>query len=111
MRGAAGDPSSGFLNSTNSRGMAHHLAAFHRGLNATGFVKDHNVWFDYAWANGAYGQLPGLAGRLIQRGVDVIASSGGLVAAEAAVDAAGDTPVIFLAGLDPRATRWRQLSM
>src|SRR6266436_575657 len=76
----AGGPAIGFLNSTNSRGMAQYLSAFHGGLNSTGFVKDQNVRFTYAWANGDYAQLPGLAGRLVQDGVDVIASSGGLVA-------------------------------
>ena len=76
-------------------------------MNSTGFVKDQNVRFRYAWANGDYAQLPGLAGRLVQDGVDVIASSGGLVAANAAVDATRDIPVVFLAGLDPRSVGLR----
>jgi putative ABC transport system substrate-binding protein len=103
----AGGPVIGFLNSAPSRGMAHYLTAFHRGLNSTGFIKDQNVRFRYAWANGDYGQLPGLAGRLVQNGVDVIASSGGLVAANAAVEATRDIPVVFLAGLDPRSVGFR----
>jgi putative ABC transport system substrate-binding protein len=98
----SGRPVVGFLNSTNPGGMASYLAAFHRGLKATGFTKDHNVWFRYAWAKGDYAQLPGLAGRLVQENVDLIASSGGLVAAEAAAAATRDIPVIFLAGLNPR---------
>jgi putative ABC transport system substrate-binding protein len=105
-----GRPVVGFLNSTHSRGMAPHLAAFHNGLNSTGFVKDGNVWLTYAWAKGDYGQLPALADRLAQDRVDVIASSGGLVAAEAAVSAARGIPVVFLAGLDPRTVAWSQQS-
>jgi putative ABC transport system substrate-binding protein len=103
----AGGPVIGFLNSSNSRGMAYYFTAFHGGLKSTGFVKDQNVRFSYAWANGDYAQLPGLAGRLVQDGVDVIASSGGLVAANAAVDATRDIPVVFLAGLDPRSVGFR----
>jgi ABC-type uncharacterized transport system substrate-binding protein len=86
--------------------MAHYLAAFHRGLNSTGFIKESNVWLSYAWARGDYALLPGLAARLVQQRVDVIASSGGLVAANAAVGAAQGIPVVFLAGLDPRAAAW-----
>lgn len=101
-----GRPVIGFLNSTYPRGMAHHLAAFHRGLGAAGFAKGSNVSLTYAWARGDYAQLPGLADRLAQQRVDVIASSGGLVAADAAVGAARGIPVVFLAGLDPRAAAW-----
>jgi putative ABC transport system substrate-binding protein len=97
-----GRPVVGFLNSSNPGGMANYLAAFHRGLKSTGFTKDHNVWFHYAWARSDYAQLPGLARRLVQENVDLIASSGGLVAAEAAAAATRDIPVIFLAGLSPR---------
>jgi putative tryptophan/tyrosine transport system substrate-binding protein len=101
-------PVIGFLNSTHSKGMAHHLAAFHRGLNAAGYMKDRNVRLSYAWARGDYARLPALAAGLAQEPVDVIASSGGLVAAEAAVNAAHGIPVVFLAGLDPRASAWSQ---
>jgi putative tryptophan/tyrosine transport system substrate-binding protein len=95
-------PVIGFLNSASSRGLAQPFAAFHSGLRTAGFVKGQNVAIQYRWAEGHYDRLPGLAADLVRQRVDVIASTGGTVAAEAAMAATSDIPIVFLAGLDPR---------
>src|SRR5262249_38974281 len=48
------------------------------------------------------GRLPGLARELVKRGVDVIATTGGTVAAQAALKMTQKIPVLFISGFDPR---------
>jgi hypothetical protein len=54
-------PVVGFLNSRAPGENANFLAAFHRGLNETGYVEGKNVTIEYRWAEGQYNRFPALA--------------------------------------------------
>ena len=75
-------------------------AAFVEGLKDTGFIEGKNLRIDQRRAEGQYDRLPSLAGELVSRGVDVIASFDG-PAAFAAKAATTTIPIVFLTGADP----------
>jgi putative ABC transport system substrate-binding protein len=68
-------PVIGFLNSGTREGLAHFLAAFHQGLNQTGFVEGRNVAIEYRWAENQYDRLSALAADLVRRQVTVMAAT------------------------------------
>jgi putative ABC transport system substrate-binding protein len=80
---------------------APYVAAFGQGLRQTSWVEGQNVAVEYRWAEGRYDQLPRLATELVNRGVDVIVTSGGDPSALAAKNATSSIPIVFLAGGDP----------
>jgi putative ABC transport system substrate-binding protein len=94
-------PVIGFLNSGSRELFAARVAAFHQGLNDTGFVEGRNVAIDYQWAQGQYDRLPALASDLVRRRVAVIAATGGIPSALAAKAATSTIPIVFVAGADP----------
>jgi len=69
-------------------------------LSETGYVDGQNVAFEYRWAEGHYDRLPGLAGDLVDRKVDVIVTRGGTVSALAAKTATSTIPIVFVVGRD-----------
>src|SRR5438105_12457231 len=96
-------PVIGLLSSRAQDQSARLLAAFHRGLNETGYVEGQNVAIEYRWAQGKYDQLSSLADDLVRRQVTVIVvpeSSPGALAAKAATTT---IPIVFHVGGDPVA--------
>ena len=77
-------PVIGFLGSTSPGPFAPYVAALHQGLSETGWVEGQTMAIEYRWAEGHYDRLPALAADLVDRKVDVIATSGGPPSARAA---------------------------
>jgi ABC-type uncharacterized transport system substrate-binding protein len=77
------------------------LAAFHKGLDETGYVAGRNVALEYRWANNALDRLPDLATDLVRQGVAVIATPGSYQAALAAKAVTTTIPIVFSTGVDP----------
>jgi len=76
-------------------------AAFHKGLNETGYVEGQNVMVDYHWLEGQYDRLPAVFADLVRRRVAVIAVPGSSPAALAAKAATTTIPIVFGVGEDP----------
>jgi putative ABC transport system substrate-binding protein len=70
-------PVIGLLSGTSSGASAPFAAGFRQGLSETGWVEGQNVAIEYRSADGRYDRLPALAADLVDRKVDVIATSGG----------------------------------
>jgi len=94
-------PVVGFLNTASPGPFRHLVAAFRNGLEDTGFVEGRNVAVEFRWGEGRYERLPALAAELVQRPVDVLATSGGDPALLAARAATSAIPIVFLIGSDP----------
>ena len=84
-----GPPPSGFINS------------FRQGLHELGLVEGQHFVIDFSLAQSA-AQIPDAAAELVHRKVDVIVASG-IPSVLPARDVAGQTPVVFVAGIDPVA--------
>ena len=94
-------PLIGFLYSGSRDDVAPRLAAFHQGLNESGYADGRNVGIEYRWAEDQYDRLPALAGELVHRRVAVIAATGGAASALAAMGATSTIPIVFAIGSDP----------
>jgi putative ABC transport system substrate-binding protein len=88
-------PVVGYLSGGSAGPFAPFLAAFRQELRETGYVEGQNVTIEYRWAEGIYDQLPALAADLVGQKVDVIAASGGDLAAFAAKNATSKIPIVF----------------
>ena len=94
-------PVVGFLNIASFRPFAGFVAAFHRGLNAGGYVEGRNVTIEYRWAEGDFDRLGEQAADLVRRHVAVIVATGGTTTALVAKNATETIPVLFISGANP----------
>ena len=95
-------PVIGYLSTRSPDESAHIMAAFRQGLSEAGFVEGQDVKIEYRLAEGHYGRLPGLAGDLIGRQVNVLVATGGTASAIAAKPLVPATmPLVFAMGGDP----------
>jgi putative tryptophan/tyrosine transport system substrate-binding protein len=76
------------------------LEGFRRGLRELGYLEGQHFVIEYGLAQSA-AQIPDAAAELVRRRVDIIVASGTPVLP--ARDAAGQTPVVFVATIDPVA--------
>src|SRR3954447_5452472 len=76
------------------------MAAFHRGLNETGYAEGRNLVIESRWAEERYERLPALAAELIDRRVAVLVTytDAAVLAAKAATKT---IPIVFVNGGDP----------
>ena len=70
------------------------LAAFRHGLEETGYTEGRNLQIEYRWADDDTARLPTLAADLVRASVEVIATSGGLQPASAAMQATAAIPIV-----------------
>jgi putative tryptophan/tyrosine transport system substrate-binding protein len=94
----------GYLSGFAPGAFARTLGAFREGLGQTGYVEGRNLTIEYRWAEGQYDRLPALAADLVGRKVDLIAASGGDLAARVAKSATSTIPIVFTSGDDPVVT-------
>jgi putative tryptophan/tyrosine transport system substrate-binding protein len=97
-------PRIGYLSGFASGAFPQALGAFREGLDETGYAEGQNLAIEYRWAEGQYDRLPALAADLVSRKVDLIAASGGDLAARAAKSATSTIPIVFTSGDDPVVT-------
>jgi putative ABC transport system substrate-binding protein len=91
----------GFLNSGSASAFIKYVEVFRQGLEDMGYVEGENVEIVSRWAEGDYGVLKKQAGELVKHGVDVLAATGGIVAAQEAARATSKIPIVFVGGVHP----------
>jgi putative ABC transport system substrate-binding protein len=93
-------PVIGFLGNASPGPFAPFVAALHQGLSETGYVEGQNLATEYRWAEGRYDRLPAMAADLVDRKVELIATSAD-ASALAAKNATSTIPIVFVIGSDP----------
>ena len=93
-------PTIGFLSAVSPGPFAQRIAAFHQGLNDSGYVEGRNLVIESRWAEEKYDRLPALVAELIDRRVAVIVTYTD-AAALAAKAATTTIPIVFINGGDP----------
>jgi putative ABC transport system substrate-binding protein len=94
-------PAIGYLSSSRPEALRGNVAAFHQGLNESGYFEHRNAVIEYRWAEDQYDRLPALAADLVRRRVAVMVATGALPVALAAKAATSTIPVVFAIGGDP----------
>ena len=97
-------PVIGFLSDLSPGPAAPTVAMFRQGLGETGYVEGQNLTIEYRWAEARFDRLSGLAADLVERKVDLIATTVGSPSALAAKSATSTIPIVFTSGDDPVAT-------
>src|SRR5947209_11425839 len=93
-------PAIGFLSAVSPGPFALRMAAFHRGLNESGYAEGRNLVIESRWAEEQYDRLPALAAELIGRRVAALVTYTD-AAALAAKAATRTIPIVFINGGDP----------
>ena len=96
-------PVIGYLSAGSPQGFATRPAAFHQGLEESGYREGQNVTIEYHWAEGKDDRLLAMAVDLVQRRVNVLVAPGGVSPALAAKAATTTIPIVFETGVDPVA--------
>jgi putative ABC transport system substrate-binding protein len=86
-------PVIGLVRITTPEDSAHLVAAFKRGLGESSFVEGQNVTIEYRYALNQVDRLPALMAELVDRGVAVLAATGGTISTVPIVFTTGDDPV------------------
>ena len=94
-------PVIGFLNTTSLQRFAALAGEFREGVSSQHLLEGRDFRMDYRWAEGDYTRLPALANELVQRKVALIAATGGMVSAQAAIKVTTTIPILFVTGIDP----------
>jgi ABC-type uncharacterized transport system substrate-binding protein len=95
-------PVIGFLTSGSTSSLNKDwIAAFKRGLGASGYVDGENVTIDYRGADDQYDRLDRLAAEFVRDQVAVIIAAGGPVSALAAKRVTKTIPIVFTTISDP----------
>jgi putative ABC transport system substrate-binding protein len=94
-------PVIGFLHDPPLEESRELVAAFHRGLAASGYVDGQNLAIEYRWVRSQYDRLPALIDDLVRRRVAAIAVPGTTALVLAAQAATHSIPIIFMVGIDP----------
>ena len=98
----------GFLNSGSASKFSELFDVFQQNLKDSGFEHGKNVQIVPKWANGDYDKLEPFAVDLVDEPVDVIAATGGLISALAAVRATRRIPIVFAGGYSPARVAFRR---
>src|SRR5262245_56500495 len=96
-------PVIGLVRTTTPEDSAPLIAAFRQGLGESGFVEGRNVAIEYRYALNQIDRLPALMAELVERGVTILAATGGTISARAAKAATTTIPIVFVMGGDPVA--------
>ena len=98
---AAGNAGDWFLEYWFATHVFEFMASFNEGLEAEGFVHGRNILIDYRWVEGHYDELSTQAAELVRRKVALIAATGGVASAQAAIKTTTTIPIVFVMGVDP----------
>lgn len=92
-------PLVGFVRITSAAGFEDLVSAVRLGLKDTGFVDGQNVQVEARWADGRMERIPSIMREFVSlRAAAIVGNS---TATAAGKTAAGDTPIVFVAGDDP----------